>query len=217
LSRAAIIQGLLVSLIIHRHYSSQSWFTIPGSELPAYGYLVVILLGLILILLDYLLGPVPDEVLERHRTNITFEMNDVRRGDLARTFVLNVALILCWLVITAIGQGVYFSPKDVLSTLISLVLGESSVLQYGESVWRDIGVSLLETALGILLGGALATAASLLSHNRPTIKFMLLRLVGIPYVITITLPGLVFNYTHVYFGVWLTIAIVALISDLFFY
>ena len=178
---------------------------------------MVILLGLILILLDYLLGPVPDEVLERHRTNITFEMNDVRRGDLARTFVLNVALILCWLVITAIGQGVYFSPKDVLSTLISLVLGESSVLQYGESVWRDIGVSLLETALGILLGGALATAASLLSHNRPTIKFMLLRLVGIPYVITITLPGLVFNYTHVYFGVWLTIAIVALISDLFFY
>jgi len=211
--RAAIIHGLLVSLIIHRLLWSHSWFTIPGSELLPSGYLVATTLGLILILVDYLLGGGPDETIEHHRTEIIYELGDVRRGDLAQMFILGAILVLGWWIISVVDHGNrVISPQETLSTLKGLVAGESSLLEHGESFWRDIGISLLEIFLGIHVGGAIATLASLLSQKSPTFKVALLRVFGLTYGITIVLPGLVLNYIQIYVGVWLSIAVVALIS-----
>jgi ABC-type nitrate/sulfonate/bicarbonate transport system permease component len=212
-SRAAIIHGLLASLVIHRLISSQSWFNFPASGTIRFGYLVVIILWFILFIVDYLIGPDIEESVGNHRKLMLYEMHDVRKGDVWQMVLLGAVFSLGWWIVSAMESGKQLiSPLDALSSVASLIVGNRLFLEHGNLFWKDLGISLIEIVLGIVSGGGMAIFVSLLCWKKSSYRSLMLRVFGLTYVITIILPGFVMEYVQRNLDIWLSCGAVAAIS-----
>lgn len=210
--RKFLVQSLFVSLILHVRVSPVAWFPSPGVTAIPDGYTVLLLIVFVSLVLELKLGSEPDKLSRDGTEIIRHNLKDAPKSDLWYVlFVVGVFLLIWWLI--SVITPSHHSPTlvEVIAQLMRFILG--SPISPGQAfLWQELGVSLLEVALGLASGGAFASLLVCAGAKSAPFRLGLLRVLRSTYVLLMTIPLFVFGRLEFYFGMWLSVAVVASLS-----
>jgi ABC-type nitrate/sulfonate/bicarbonate transport system permease component len=215
--RAIILHALLISLIwqILIHPYGWDWFSFPSTATTVQGYAGLILLVAFLLLLDLMFRSDFDHraaekgiILERELAGGTWKSP-------VGAVVLALAFLTLWLLFSTSLKKVFLvsPPKEVFEAGYRLLF--SGTVPQGETVWGDIGFSLLEIFGGILLAGLAAFVVCQSLFVSVVIRNLALRLLPVTYIAPVILWLVVFVWMFrggVRVFVWHSIVAVACLT-----
>ena len=210
-TRAAIVHGLLVSLIIHLGLHSHYWFSLPpGSANAQYGYVAAGALAILLIVIDTLLFQRRADLIKNGRQVLMYDLKDLEQTDLFNSIVTGSAIGIILTLLIFLGDGIT-TPMLVVLRLKDVILGAPVIGELGGSIWRHLCVSLLAIVLGTIIASCIAALSELFCRKILNVQVVICRIFGLTYVMTILVPCFLLAYRTSTADIWFSVEVIALI------
>ncbi|MBI4488709.1 MAG: hypothetical protein HY694_06455 [Deltaproteobacteria bacterium] len=214
--KAVILQSLFICVISQGWVSPYgwNWFLLPGQGEVAAVYTALVLLAVFVFLIGLVFQSDFEQTAAYRGMVVVREVASTSWRSLMGAIVFTIVCLVLWHLITRplYPYLLIGTPLDVLSIGYRLLTEGTSFPDMDSTLWRHIGISLIEVLGGLFLGGVagLVTFRGLSTHN--TLKTWLLPFLPLTYVVPIVLPLIVIHWVGRYTGPWRITLGVALLT-----
>lgn len=178
--RETFLQAWLISLISQIWGGPWKWYEFSARFAPSDGFTCLAMLIVLSFLVNWFFRSNFDLTAQRRKIILAREFDNANWNTLRGTFLITIVCLLIWLTFSQLWpELVSSSPLDVLKAGYAL-------FKSGE-LWGDIGISLLEIAIGIVLGAALVLPVFAVISNVPSVRSLFFRLLPFTYISPIVL------------------------------
>jgi ABC-type nitrate/sulfonate/bicarbonate transport system permease component len=178
--RETFLQAWLISLIAQIWGGPWKWYEFSARFVPSDGFKCLAMLIVLAFLVNWFFRSNFDLTAQRRKIILAREFDNANWNTLRGTFLITIVCLLIWLTFSQLW------PKLIPTSPLDVLAAGYTLFKAGE-LWGDIGISLLEIAIGITLGAALVLPVLVVISNVPSVRGLFFRLLPLTYISPIVL------------------------------